>query len=77
MKEGMMKMEKISFILEKELLTFEYVTNALVVLETALSPDNQAGILNSDIIHNQVWNLSEIMEDTLKSMKEKVGAYHA
>lgn len=59
------------------MLTFEYVTNVLVVLETALSPDNQAGILNSDIIHNQVWNLSEIMEDTLKSMKEKVGAYHA
>lgn len=68
--------QKISNILFEDLRTLEYISNALTVLETAMSPDNQAGILNPDIVHNQLWHLSYVMRNTTKSINSKVGAYH-
>ncbi|MEG0366112.1 MAG: hypothetical protein RR585_04715 [Coprobacillus sp.] len=45
-------------------------------METALSPDNGAGILNNDIIHYQLWHLQMMMDETVKSILSKDGVRH-
>lgn len=66
-------MKTIGYTLEKEINELEYISGALTVMETALSPDNGAGVLNSEIIHYQLWHLQGMMDNTLKRIKAKGG----